>query len=103
MVRNFFTLKRIIIVVLILAAVVCFSLPGSSQKKDPDKDREQKSLQHEPHKPDDDHKHAGQKHDDQKPDDGQKHDDHKINDQKEGAHQPGQVKLSPEAVKRANL
>ncbi len=96
MVRNFFTLKRIIIVVLVLAAAVWFSLPGSAQKKDPDKDRGQKSQQHEAH----DHeaqKPKGDKPEVHKPE-GDKHDDHK-----EGAHSPGQVKLSPEAVKRANL
>jgi cobalt-zinc-cadmium efflux system membrane fusion protein len=106
MVRSFFTRKKMIVGVLVLgvlvlAAMVWFSLPGSAQKKSPDKDHGHEAHQHESHeheakKPEvhkkDDHK-----------DDGHKHDDHKHEGHKDEAHPPGQVKLSPEAVKRANI
>ena len=96
MVCNFFTLKRMILGVLVLSAVVWFSLPVSAQKKEPDKGKGEKSQQHEAH----DHeaqKPKGEKPEIHKPE-GDKHDDHK-----EEAHSPGQVKLNPDAVKRANL
>jgi cobalt-zinc-cadmium efflux system membrane fusion protein len=106
MVRNFFTLKRIIIGVLVLAAVVWFSLPGSAQKKAPDKDHGHKAHQHESHEHKT-NKPEGAKPEVQKPDADKhkddKHDGHKHDDDKDEAHTPGQVKLDPEAVKRAGI
>jgi len=86
MVRNLFTLKKMSLGFLILAAMVWFSLPGNAQKKGPDKDQSHKAHQHENHELED-NKHEGHK------DDAHKHE----------AHPSGQVKLNPEAVKRANL
>ncbi|RJR46455.1 MAG: efflux RND transporter periplasmic adaptor subunit [Deltaproteobacteria bacterium] len=121
MIRNFFTLKKMMIGVLALAALVWFSLPGSAQKKNPDKDQGHEGHQHEKHEHEA-QKAGGLKHDDHptagRKDDGRKHNDHpaagqKPGDHKEDAHKhddhphgdqpPGQVKLNPEAVKMANL
>ncbi|MEW6657304.1 MAG: efflux RND transporter periplasmic adaptor subunit [Thermodesulfobacteriota bacterium] len=101
MLRNFFTLKKIIIGFLVLTAVFWFSLPGSAQKKAPDKDPGHKSYQHESHKPEG-HEHDDQKKDAHKPG-GNEKEDHKHEGHKNEALPPGQVKLDPEAVKRANL
>jgi cobalt-zinc-cadmium efflux system membrane fusion protein len=103
MVRNFFTLKRILLGVLVPAVVLWFSLPGNAQKKAPDKElgheaHQQEVHEHEAPKP------KGGKPEVHKPkhkDD--KHDGHKHEDHKDEAQPPGQVKLSPEAVKRANI
>lgn len=106
MVRNFFTLKRIFLGLLVLAAVAWFSLPGSAQKKSPDEKQGHEAHQHEDHeheapKPEggkpEDHKPGGDKHKDDK------HDGHKHADHPGEERPPGQVKLSPEAVKRANI
>ncbi|MCL4503775.1 MAG: efflux RND transporter periplasmic adaptor subunit [Deltaproteobacteria bacterium] len=90
MIRNFFTLKKIIIGILVLAAAVWFFLPGGVQKKDPDKDHGHKAHKQEAQES------KGDKHKDDK------HKGHK-DDDKDEAQPPGQVKLDPEAVKRANL
>ena len=106
MVRILFTLKRMIIGFLVLAAMVWFSLPGNAQKKAPDKDHGHEAHQHENHeheaqKPEggkpEVHKPEGDKHKDDK------HDGHKHEGHKDEAHPPGQVKVSPEAVKLANI
>ncbi len=111
MVRNFFYLKKIFIGILVLLAMVWFSLPVSAQKKAPDKDPGHKAHQHESHGSEAD-KHEGHKHDDHKDDahkpggdkkEDHKHEGHKHDDHKHEAHPPGQVKLNPEGVKRANL
>jgi cobalt-zinc-cadmium efflux system membrane fusion protein len=96
MVRNFITLKRMILGVLVLAAVLWFSLPGNAQKKAPDKDQGHEA--HEPEAP----KPAGNKPEVPKPE-GDKHKDDKHDGHKDEAQPPGQVKLSQEAIKRANL
>ncbi|MEW6659233.1 MAG: efflux RND transporter periplasmic adaptor subunit [Thermodesulfobacteriota bacterium] len=111
MIRNFFTLKKIFIGILSLLAMVWFSLPVSAQKMEPDKDSRPKSHQHESHESEA-QKHESHKHDDHKEDahkpGSEKHEDHpheghKHEGHKDEAHPPGQVKLNPEALKRANL
>jgi cobalt-zinc-cadmium efflux system membrane fusion protein len=91
MIRNFFTLKRMVTGALVLAVLFWFALPGSAQKKAPDKDHGHEAHQHEAHE------HEAKKRE------GDKHKGEKHGDHKEEAHPPGQVKLNPEAVKRANL
>lgn len=94
MLRNYSTAKRIIIGagVLALAVVIWFFLPGGDLKKGPDKDRGHKSRQHEA----DDH--DARQPEGRKSGGKKKHEDHK-----DEAQPPGQVKLNPEAVTRADL
>jgi membrane fusion protein, heavy metal efflux system len=93
MMRNLGTAKRILLGFLVVATVAWFSLPGKAQNKDPD---EHQGHKHNPHQ------HEAGEPETHNPD-AHNHDDHKHEGLEDEEHRPGQVKLDPEAVKRANI